>query len=64
MVENNTNEIKELRLKLGVTQAEISKKLGVPLKTWVNWEQGLSSPVAWARRLLIKELQRMIDEKK
>lgn len=64
MAENDTNEIKELRLKLGVTQAEISKTLGVPLKTWVNWEQGLSSPVSWARRLLIKELQRMIDEKK
>ncbi len=64
MEEKDINEIKELRLKLGITQAELSKKLGVPLKTWVNWEQGKSNPVSWARKLLVKELHRMIDEQK
>ena len=64
MKESIGDELKEARAKLGVSQAEISKTLGVPLKTWVNWEQGLSSPVSWARRLLMKELQRMIDKKK
>lgn len=64
MEEKDINEIKELRLKLGITQAELSKKLGVPLKTWVNWEQSKSNPVSWARKLLVKELHRMIDEQK
>ena len=64
MEEKQVNEIKELRLKLGVTQAKLSKELGVPLKTWVNWEQGLRQPVPWAKRLLIKEIRRMIDEQK
>lgn len=64
MRESIEDELKEARTKLGVSQAEISKTLGIPLKTWVNWEQGLSSPVSWARKLLVKELHRMIDEQK
>ncbi len=30
----------EIRAKAGVTQAEMAQRLGVPLKTWRNWEQG------------------------
>ena len=33
----------EVRAKTGLTQAELARRLGVPLKTWRNWEQGRTS---------------------
>ena len=30
----------EIRQKTGLTQAQIAERLGLPLKTWQNWEQG------------------------
>lgn len=37
-------EVKEMRLRLGLTQKELSKKLGVSLSTVARWEQGLFKP--------------------
>ena len=30
----------EIRRRVGLTQAEMAKRLRVPLRTWRNWEQG------------------------
>jgi len=37
-------EVKETRLRLGLTQKKLSKKLGVSLSTVARWEQGLFNP--------------------
>ena len=30
----------EIRRRVGLTQAEMAKRLRIPLRTWRNWEQG------------------------
>lgn len=37
-------EIKELRITTGLSQAEFSKKFGIPVSTIKNWEQGQRKP--------------------
>ena len=46
------NEVKELRQKLGLTQAEFAVKLGVAEYTVRRWECGASKPSRMARKLL------------
>lgn len=41
-----------VRARLGMTQEEFSKMLGVPLGTLRNWEQGTREPVGAAKALL------------
>lgn len=50
-----TSKIKELRMKLKLTQAEFAVKIGVAEYTVRRWEEGVTSPSPMARRV-IKEL--------
>lgn len=44
--------VRDLRLRAKLTQAEFASRLGVPLETIRNWEQGKRSPRGPARALL------------
>ena len=44
--------VRDLRLRSKLTQAEFASRLGVPLETIRNWEQGKRSPRGPARALL------------
>jgi putative transcriptional regulator len=44
--------VRDLRLRSRLTQAEFAARLGVPLDTIRNWEQGKRSPRGPARALL------------
>lgn len=44
--------VRELRLRAKLTQAEFAARLGVPIETIRNWEQGKRSPRGPARALL------------
>ena len=44
--------VRDLRLRAKLTQAEFAARLGVPLETIRNWEQGKRSPRGPARALL------------
>jgi putative transcriptional regulator len=44
--------VRNLRLRAKLTQAEFASRLGVPLETIRNWEQGKRSPRGPARALL------------
>ena len=46
-------QTKEIREKLGLTQAEFADMLGVSLGTLRNWEQGRTYPEGAARALLM-----------
>ncbi|MBU3543057.1 MAG: helix-turn-helix domain-containing protein [Burkholderiaceae bacterium] len=43
---------KRVRRRIGMTQLEFSKKMGIPLETIRNWEQGKRSPTGAAKALL------------
>lgn len=47
-----TPVVRDLRLRAKLTQAEFASRLGVPLETIRNWEQGKRSPRGPARALL------------
>ncbi|MES2750550.1 MAG: helix-turn-helix domain-containing protein [Pseudomonadota bacterium] len=44
--------VRDLRLRAKLTQVEFAARLGVPLETIRNWEQGKRSPRGPARALL------------
>jgi DNA-binding transcriptional regulator YiaG len=39
-----SNEIKKLRIDLGITQKELAEKIGVTIHAVQKWEQGQRSP--------------------
>lgn len=41
---NDLNEVKEIRKRLGLTQVELAKAIGVDTKTVQNWESGRTIP--------------------
>ncbi len=45
-------DVKGLRERLGLTQAEFSRMIGVSIKTLQNWEQGRREPEGPAKALL------------
>lgn len=47
-----TPAVRDLRLRAKLTQAQFAARLGVPLETIRNWEQGKRSPRGPARALL------------
>src|ERR1700747_1828873 len=51
-VDNGTVEVRDLRRRACLTQQEFAAKLGVPVETIRNWEQGKRAPRGPARALL------------
>jgi putative transcriptional regulator len=51
-VEASTLEVRDLRRRACLTQQEFAAKLGVPVETIRNWEQGKRMPRGPARALL------------
>jgi putative transcriptional regulator len=56
----NGNQIKELRMTMGLTQEEFAHQLGVTLCTVNRWENNKVAP----SRLAIKQLQTIVISKK
>lgn len=51
--------IKEYRIAAGLTQEEFSELFEIPIDTVKNWDSGRREPPVWAKKLIIKELERM-----
>jgi len=51
-------DIKAFRLKLGFTQEDLARTLGLALSTVSKWEQGLTSP----SRLANEKLQKLVKK--
>jgi putative transcriptional regulator len=51
-VEAGTPEVRDLRRRARLTQQEFAARLGVPVETIRNWEQGKRAPRGPARALL------------
>lgn len=52
LTDNALPAVRELRRRAKLTQAQFAARLGVPLETIRNWEQGKRSPRGPARALL------------
>jgi putative transcriptional regulator len=50
--ETGTPEVRDLRRRARLTQQEFAARLGVPVETIRNWEQGKRAPRGPARALL------------
>jgi putative transcriptional regulator len=51
-------DIKAIRLKLGFTQEDLARRLGLSLSTVSKWEQGLFSPSRLAREKIEELLKK------
>ena len=58
------NKIKEARLAAGLSQAALSKKDGIPIRTIENWDSGKRIPSEWLENLLIRVIYEDINENK
>ena len=56
------NRIKELRIKIGITQEELAQKAGVRRETIVFLEQGKYNPSLMLAHNVAKALKTTIDE--
>lgn len=57
------NKIKEARLAAGLSQAELSERFEVPLRTLSHLENGDRKPPVWAEKLLIDAINRINENK-
>ena len=51
-------DIKALRLRLGLTQEDVARQLGLALSTVCKWEQGVTSP----SRLAYEKIQSVLGK--
>lgn len=56
----NELDIKDLRLKLGVTQRELAEMVGVSEKTVQNWEYG--KPISTTKHQILRTIQSGVEE--
>ena len=57
------SEIRTARLNANLTQAEMSKMLGIPKRTIEEWERDNRKPPEYVERLIIAELKRIANNK-
>lgn len=62
MIKLFKDEIKKLRLELGLSQVEMAKKIGVGVSTWEFWEMGRSPRPTILEPLIISKLKDMIKQ--
>ena len=51
------NDIKELRLKTGLSRKDFSVYIGIPLRTIEDWEAGRRTPPEYIPRLISYQLK-------
>lgn len=62
MIKLFKDEIKKLRLELGLSQVDMAKKIGVGVSTWEFWEMGRSPRPTVLEPLIISKLKDMIKQ--
>ena len=56
------NKIKEKRLELGLSRAEMSRRFEIPIRTLENWDAGKNTPAPWIEKLILEKLDTMKKE--
>ena len=55
--------LREARLTAGLTQKEMSEVMEIPIRNIGSWEDGSRKCPPYVERLVLRELQRIADEK-
>lgn len=54
--------LKKIRKEKGFTQDSFSKKINIPYKTYINWEQGVNEPSFQQLEIIKKTLNCTYDQ--
>ena len=54
-----SDKIKEARLALGMSRAEMSRQFEIPISTLENWDAGIRQCPPWAEKLILEKMERM-----
>ena len=59
---DSSEKIKQLRKKTGLSHSKFSAKVGIPVRTLQQWEQGISAPPEYLVRMMAYIM--LLEEKK
>lgn len=57
------NKIKQKRIEIGMSRAEMSRQFEIPLRTLENWDADVNHPPAWAEKLILEKLESFKKDK-
>ena len=57
-----SSKIKEARMHLVMSRAEMHRQFEIPLRTLEDWDSGKRNPPVWAEKLILEKLERMKEE--
>ena len=57
-------EIRSKRRKTGYTMRQIARMLAIPYRTWRDWERGERECPNWVKKMMLKELRKIMEGKK
>lgn len=58
-----SSALRDARSKAGFTQQSMADVMEIPKRNIENWETGVRIPPVYVQRLILNELQRIIDSK-
>lgn len=58
MMEQNKTEIKQLLIDLGISQASLSRRFSIPLRTIEDWCAGRRNPPPYVTAMIVKLLEK------
>ena len=60
-VESFSDQFKDLRKQLGMSQAKLSNHYGMSKRSVESWEEGTRVPPDWIQKLILSDMQRLIE---
>lgn len=62
-MEEFAEQFKRARLAARITQADMSKRMEIPLRTVESWEVGKRTPPPYVQRFILNELESIARER-
>lgn len=56
------SKIKEARMAIGMSRAEMHRVFEIPVRTLEDWDSGKRIPPVWVEKLILEKLERMKKE--
>ena len=57
-----SEKLKQARADAGMSQAKMSEKMEIPIRTVENWESGKREPPAYVQKMILNELANLVGE--